>query len=403
MNEFKKGWGPLLAASLGTMCGLMTVTNYSQGFFVGAVAAEFGWTPPQFFMSFTIMMCMGLICGPLIGSLAGKYGVRLLGVIGLVGHCIGYLIISMNNGSLIMWYLSFALLALLGAGSLPIIWTAVLNDYFNKHKGKAIGITMTGTGIGALVLPPITSYLIDGYGWRVAYQAIGIGALVISLPIILAFFKTKPKTEIKSNEKSVSDWGYTRTEATLTRNFWLLGGVLFFTVFVIVGLLSNFKQILLGKGYDGETIAWVASVMGLMVIIGRLSVGFLVDKFWAPAVASVIFVLPIIGMMILITVPSSTFSALLVAVTLGLAAGAELDMLAYLTSKYFGPRYYSEVFGSIFAFFTVGAGIAPPIFGAIGQNNGYETVLVGSIVILAACIAMFLSLGRYSAQEQLSV
>ena len=180
MEEFKKGWGPLLAATMGTMCGLMTATNYTQGFFVGAVTAEFGWSQPQFFLSYTVLMCMGLICGPVIGTLAGKHGIRLIGILGLLGHAIGYVVISLNNGSLLFWYLSFALLSFLGAGSLPIIWTAILNDYFIKHRGKAIGIVMTGTGLGALVLPPITTFLIDSYGWRVAYQANGIGSLIVS-------------------------------------------------------------------------------------------------------------------------------------------------------------------------------------------------------------------------------
>ncbi len=58
MNEFKKGWGPLLAATVGMMCGLLTITNYSQGFFVGPVTADLGWSPPEFFFAFTITVCL---------------------------------------------------------------------------------------------------------------------------------------------------------------------------------------------------------------------------------------------------------------------------------------------------------------------------------------------------------
>ena len=125
MNEIRAGWRPLLSATLGTMCGIFAFTNYTQGFFVGPVTAEFGWTPAQFFLSYTVLMCLGLITGPVIGSLAAKYGIRVLGIIGLVGHALAYVLISLNNGSLTLWYLSFALLAILSAGSLPIIWTTV--------------------------------------------------------------------------------------------------------------------------------------------------------------------------------------------------------------------------------------------------------------------------------------
>ena len=86
MNEIKQGWRPLLAATLGTMCGIFAFTNYTQGFFVGPVTSEFGWAPSQFFLSYTVLMCLGLITGPVIGSLAVKYGIRVLGMIGLAGH-----------------------------------------------------------------------------------------------------------------------------------------------------------------------------------------------------------------------------------------------------------------------------------------------------------------------------
>ena len=161
MEEFDKGWKPLLAATIGTMCGIFTLTNYSQGFFVGPVTAEFGWSPPQFFLSYTVMMCLGLLTGPIVGSMAERVGLRTIGVIGLIGHSAGYVLLSFNTGSLALWYASWALLAMLGAGSLPIVWTGVLNGWFKKHRGKAIGITMAGTGLGAFFLPPIVEFLIS--------------------------------------------------------------------------------------------------------------------------------------------------------------------------------------------------------------------------------------------------
>ena len=97
MNEFKKGWGPLLAATVGMMCGLLTITNYSQGFFVGPVTADLGWSPPEFFFAFTITACLGLFTAPLIGSLALKYGIKRLGILGLIGHAIAYVLLSLNN------------------------------------------------------------------------------------------------------------------------------------------------------------------------------------------------------------------------------------------------------------------------------------------------------------------
>ena len=119
MSEFTYGWKSLLAATIGTMCGIFTLTNYTQGFFVGPVTSEFGWSAPQFFLSYTVLMCSGLLTGPLIGFIAQKVGLRTVGIIGLIGHSLAYVVLSLNNGSLMLWYLSWALVAILGAGSLP--------------------------------------------------------------------------------------------------------------------------------------------------------------------------------------------------------------------------------------------------------------------------------------------
>lgn len=403
MNELRQGWQPLLAATLGTMCGIFAFTNYTQGFFVGPVTSEFGWTPSQFFLSYTVLMCLGLITGPVIGSLASKYGIRTLGVIGLLGHAIAYIIISLNNGSLAFWYLSFALLTVLSAGSLPIIWTTVLNSWFKKDRGKAIGITMAGTGLGAFLFPPIVEYVISNHGWRAAYQSVSVGAAILALPFVIAFFKEK---EVKVDSNTAAEqpsrlmWGLTRREAMKTHRFWILGMVLFVTAIVIVGLLSNFERIMTEQGLDRPTIAKIASVMGLTIILGRLLVGFLVDRFWAPGVAASFFVLPAIALMLLLNLDVTIVTGFLIAVLIGLAAGAELDLLAYLTSKFFGSAHYPAVFGVIFAFFAVGAGSGPPIYGEAAQAaGGYSSILQVSVGLLVLCILLFLALGKYPPEE----
>ncbi|MEM9335653.1 MAG: MFS transporter, partial [Pseudomonadota bacterium] len=288
-SEFSEGWKPLLAATIGTMCGIFTLTNYSQGFFVGPVTSEFGWTPSQFFLSYTVLMCLGLLTGPVVGSFAEKVGLRTVGVIGLVGHSAAYVLLSFNTGSLALWYLSWAVLAILGAGSLPIVWTSVLNGWFQKHRGKAIGITMAGTGLGAFLLPPIAEFFIANYGWRTAYRAIGIGALVISIPIVLSLFKEAVKSA-SAGGTAAAAWGMTRGEAMKTTRFWILGAVLLITVVVIAGLLSNFARIMTAEGLERSSIAQIAAVMGLTVILGRILVGALVDRFWAPGIAAMFFV-----------------------------------------------------------------------------------------------------------------
>lgn len=401
MEEFKRGAGPLLAAVIGTMCGMITITNYTQTFFVGPVTQEFGWSKGQFFLGFTCMMVTGLVTAPLFGALADRFGVRRLGIIGLIGHAASYQLISFNNGSLALWFASFVVLAVTAAGSLPIIWTKLINGWFVVNRGKAIGITMAGTGIGAFIFPPIVEAIVSAYGWRAGYQVVGLGAAVFSLPFVVALCKERTATDRSSdNPAAAAEWGATPADALRDYKFWILGLVLFLTVFVIVGLLSNFVPIFVEQGFNVEQIAVVEALLGIMVILGRVGIGVLLDRYWAPGVAIAFFTLPIIGLFLLTNVVVTFPVFLVVAVIVGLAAGAELDLLAYLTSRYFGTRHYGTIFGRIFAFFTVGAGIAPPIFGASADALGsYSPILTISIALLAFCLGLFFALGSYPVQD----
>jgi len=230
-----------------------------------------------------------------------------------------------------------------------------------------------------------------------------MGALLVSVPIVLALFKEKPEDASTDNlqeaKSNTASWGITSGQAMRTGRFWILGVVIFVTVIVVAGLLSNFEPIMRERGFERSSIAQIAAVMGLTVILGRLLVGVLVDRYWAPGVAACFFLFPTLGLLIFMNTEVTLATGMVVAIMVGLAAGAELDLLAYLTSKYFGPAHYPAIFGLIIAFFTVGAGIAPPLFGgAAAASGGYDGILTISIGLLVLSIVLFLMLGKYPEQ-----
>lgn len=137
-SEVRSYWRILLTAMIGTGCGLLSITFYTQGLFFQPVTAEFGWTRAEFFTSYMVLMLLGVVTGPLVGRLVARFGVRRVGLFGLFGHCIGYLLLALNPGSLLLWYLSYAALSILAAGSLPITWTTLVSQYFKVRLGLAI-------------------------------------------------------------------------------------------------------------------------------------------------------------------------------------------------------------------------------------------------------------------------
>ncbi|MFQ5634892.1 MAG: MFS transporter [Gammaproteobacteria bacterium] len=398
ISEFRKGWGPLLACILGTACGILAITFYTQGLFAGPVAAEFGWSRGQFFLGFTIMQLMGLLTAPTVGTIVDKIGPRKVGIVGLIGHAAMYAVLALNNGSLVMFYLSFAGLAVCAAGTLPVTWTTVVNRWFNRNRGLAIGLTMAGTGIAAILAPPYVHYLMNTFGWRGAYLGIGLTALAISLPMVWLLFRT-PEDDPHPGTRAVASpaaWGLTRGEALRTYRFWALGTALFVITLTVIGIIPNFVPFLLDSGMSGEQAAETAAVMGIAVIVGRLTAGFMVDRIWAPAVAALFFSMPIIAMLLMANVTPAPPVAVAAALLLGLAAGAELDLLAFLTSRYFGVTHYGAVFGGIYAFFTVGSGLAPLVYARSFDLLGtYRPMLLVAAVLLAGAICLLLSLGRY--------
>jgi len=395
-EEFRRGWRPLLASCLGSAAGILSVTFYTQGLFAAPVMAEFGWTRSQFFLGFTILQLTGLITAPLAGSIVDRAGPRLVGIIGLLGHAAVYVALGQNPGSLGVYYLTMALLAFFAAGSLPVTWTTVVNSWFFRYRGLAIGLTMAGIGLSAALLPRYSQFLIAAIGWRAAYAGLGLSVVAVALPVVLLYFRPAPTGSRPSAGDGGAGWGLNRREAIHGYRFWVLGGALFIITLSIIGLVPNFVPLMLDGGWAAEDAARIAGVLGIAVIAGRLLTGFLLDRFWGPAVAAFFLAGPALVMALMAVLPITTGLALAAALLLGLAAGAELDLMAYLTSRYFGTRHYGAIFGGIYAFFTVGSGLAPLTYARVFDLTGsYRPMLAAAAAAVVVAIGMLLSLGAY--------
>lgn len=137
------------------------------------------------------------------------------------------------------------------------------------------------------------------------------------------------------------------------------------------------------------------SMLGISVIVGRLAVGYLVDKLWAPGVATVTLLLPAVGCVILLGDPSYGF-ALAAAALIGFGAGAEFDVLGYLVSRYFGVGQYARVYALMYAAISLAAGLAPVAFAAlyVGTGNHDVGIMIAAALLVVGAFGL-LALGRY--------
>ncbi len=395
--EFKRGWRVLLAAFVGIGLGLSPVPFYTIGMLAPELAREFHWPFASIMAGLSITSLTVLIASPLVGLLADRVGVRRVALTSVVLFGLGFAAFALTNGSLPLFYATWAAVALGGAGTLPITWTRAVNDWFDRRKGLALGLSLLGTGLFGFLIKPACAWLIAHVGWRVTYAVIGALPLVIAWPLAFLFFHdTGERPGHRGRPGVATPTGAAFREALRDWRFWVLA-VAFVPISVAVGgPIPNMENILATQGFDKPAIAGLVPFIGLSVIAGRLIGGWLIDRLWAPGVAFVLLSLPAIGCWLLAQPSLVHAVALFSIVLLGFAAGVEYDLMAFLVARYFGMYAYSTIYGALYGCFALGAGVGPLLFGrAFDRTHSYAGMLHLSGVILVASAALLLTLGRY--------
>ncbi len=400
-GEFRRGWPILLASLLGIGFGLAAVPFYTAGVFAPHLVHEFGWSIGQIMGALTLTTLVVMIAAPVAGMMCDRFGTRKVASLALAGFGLSVLSLAALGPSLIQFYLCWGLAAALGAGTLPITYTRTVNRWFDRHRGLALGFAMTGTGLFGMVSKPLLAWVIADHGWRGGYAALGMLTLLVALPATLLLFREPEERSAPDKAPAApvtppSLPGFSRAEALKQWRFWLIALILLPISFGLAGAVPNLEPILLDKGLDQATILTLTPLVGFASICGRLVGGWLLDRFWAPGVAFVLLGLPAVSCVILAGSDVDPGMIRLAILLLGFALGIEYDVVAYLTSRYFGMRAYSGLYAIFYVCFSTGAGFAPLIFGIIRDaTGGFAAALNISAVLLPLCAAGFLLLGRY--------
>jgi MFS family permease len=393
-QEFKKGWKVVLAASLGVGTGLSPLPFYTIGVFVRPLSAEFGWTVDQILVALIVTTLSVLVAGPVVGMLTDKYGVRRVALASTVGFGLSFVLFAFNPGSLPLFYANYALLSVAGTGTLPITWTRAVNNRFKQSRGLALGLALLLTGVFGSLSKIYAHWVIDLAGWRIAYAALAAFPLVISLPVAVAFFHDTD--EPAAGAPVVVEDGLSLRQALATWQFWGIAAALILITLPVGGIIPNLERLLGSKGFDPAMSVDLAGIIGLSVLIGRPVGGWLIDRFWAPAVAFLLLSAPAVAFLIIahttLTMPLAAFCVFLI----GFASGVEYDVVAYLVSRYFGMRAYSAIYGCLYVAFALGAGFGPYLIGReFTVHQTYDGALGVGAGILLLGAALLLTLGRY--------
>lgn len=395
----------MLAAAIGTGSGVTGLAFYGFGVFVLPLVAAFGWTRGEVSTAASFLVLGSAFTAPIVGGLIDRFGTRRVGLLSMLAGALGFAALTTISGSLAMFYAAWFLLAIVGGGTTPVVWTRTVNVWFDKGRGLALGIALAGSGLASFFAPPTLSWVISHYGWQGGYLAMGGFLLLVAMPLIALLLKENPpvvaaevvgaaSAPAPSNTGS-SLPGIEFSDAVRHPVFWKIAGSFFVVSGVISALIINLIPLLVDRGLDRSGAAGIAGMMGVSVLLGRILIGFLLDRFSASLVAMVVLSICALGCFALYLPDVGNWLIILSVLAIGLAAAAEVDLVAYLSSRYFGLRAYGRIYGWQLTSFYLGAALSPLLAGlAYDRFQSYAPMLLSSAVGLLMGALFLLTLGK---------
>lgn len=397
-SEFRIGAKPLAAALVGVACGASPLPFNVLPLVMGPISSEFGWDFAAVSAGVTVFGILAALMAPVFGGLSDRFGVRpvVLWSLLLFGIIFAsfYFLPPSHTGYLLFW----AVLGAIGIGSTPVTWSRAISMWFNRHRGLALGIMLLGTSLAAMVVPQIAQKAISVGGWRVAFPVVALLPLLVAIPVAYLWFREPLPHERPDGVADANGiiLGATLREAVAGYRFWLLLVSILLTAFAYGGAHIHIAQIVGLHGFSAEVAASVLGVVAIGILTGRLLVGYLFDRFWAPGVAFPALLLPAIACWLLMGTEATLSHVVIGGFLLGFAAGTESDVIAYLTAKYFGMAHYGRIYGVLYMPFAIGSAISPIAYGMVRDSSGsYDAILIVAMGMFAVGGALLLALGRY--------
>jgi predicted MFS family arabinose efflux permease len=286
-------------------------------------------------------------------------------------------------------------MSLAGGGTTPVVYTRAVNMWFDKGRGLALGLALAGSGVSSIFGPPFLTALIRDFGWSGAYQALAALTLFIAFPILFFLFRERKLDSAVPNHESANLPGLSVPEAIRTVDFWKIGIGFVMIAATVAALGINLVPLMRDKGVSAETAAAYASAMGIAVLVGRIGVGYILDRFSAPMVARVLISLTALGCVLLAWKDAPTWTAVVSAALFGFAAATEVDLVAFLSSRWFGMKAYGKIYGLQITIFYIGAALGPLLAGrTYDAFHGYTEVLYACAALMVIGAFIIGSLGK---------
>jgi MFS family permease len=401
-DPLRNRWWVVVASLVSLIVNGGAVLIFTFAVFLKPISADLGWSRGALGGALALATTCTALLLPLVGRMIDRWGVQAVLLPGTVLFALATAAMSMLGTSAVVLFGLYAVFGLTASTTTPMGYSKAVASWFDRQRGLALGIAMAGVGLGTALVPAITGRLIDALGWRLAWVALGGIIFVMSFPAIAAFVKDPVKPERggagRASRIALNRLlpGVTAKEAALgTWTFWALMIAFFLVAGAVNGTLAHIVALLTDRGIPDDQARATLAVAGIAIIVGRVLAGFCVDRFNGPYTAAAFFAVPIVGIALLLFGGGGS-APFIGAILCGLGVGAEVDLMGYFVSRYFGLRAFGEIYGYMFALVAIASGVGPSLMGlSFDRAHSYGPALIGFEIALAVSVLLVVRLGPY--------
>ena len=378
--EKLREYRPALAAFLLMMAMALTTTALS--FFVGPVCEALGFGRGSFTVYYSLLTASGAFTISILGQIIHKRGVRSIMAISAVWVALGLFAFSMAT-ELWMFYVAAAVMGVFGTSCVSLCANVIVQQSYSGGKASSLlGLVMSGSGVGGMIVSMVLPRMIESMGWRWCYRIIGIGWLLLGLAALALMGKTELTGGVGHRRTPVS--GMTRAEALRSPKLYLLI-VVIFILSAACGIQQQIPSVLSGYGFTTGKVSAMVSFFTAALAVGKIVQGLLYSRLGPHRGGYLIVAIFAISFPVVMQ-PSLAYPGLAL---LAVGMGCVTTLMPILTRFTFGALEYAAIWSILSTASSVGSLVATPLFGMVYDASGsYAPAMIASSAALALSLGL---------------
>ena len=397
------GWY-VLAANCVIMGFSSGVTNYGATVFFNPVSQALGISKTVASIAIALARAENTVLAPITGYFIDRFGPRPPILVGMFLMGLGMILFGLFARNLLLFIVTWTFMVSLGAniGGFAPNW-ATINNWFNRKKGRAMGIGMASQATGGVILAPLLAFIISRWGWETGAVVTGVAILLLVLPIT-KLIRTRPqdmgllpdgdtpvaqRAPTGSTGHPTGEGSHAQTElpgrnftvgqAFRAPAFWLFMGALALRQMSQAGMVLHMSPMLQERyGFSGVEAGLLVGLLAAMGVVGALAGGFISDLFARRKIMGIIVAFESLSLFLLLLNEFPLVYVFIIA--FGFGQGAHALNRAIL-GEYFGNSHYARLWGMLSMGTTPFAAAGPVFAGWVSDNSGYGAVIFTFMIL----------------------